>query len=72
MKDKIHPKMKLVKVIDGNGNVFEVMSTLKEDELRVEISSKTHPFYTGEQKILKTGAVDKFYARQQKSAALKK
>lgn len=35
--------------------------------MRVEICSACHPFYTGEQKILKTGAVDKFYARQKKT-----
>jgi ribosomal protein L31 len=38
----------------------------------IEVSSKTHPHYTGEQKILKTGAVDKFYARQKKMEELQK
>ncbi|MBT3729252.1 hypothetical protein HOF65_07495 [bacterium] len=34
--------------------------------------SACHPYYTGEQRILKTGAVDKFYARQKKMEALAK
>jgi len=45
---------------------------MKEAEVRVEICSKCHPFYTGEQRILKTGAVDKFYARMKKTEELKK
>ena len=38
----------------------------------IEVSSKTHPFYTGEKRILKTGAVDKFYARQKKMEEMQK
>ena len=38
----------------------------------IEVSSKTHPHYTGEKRILKTGAVDKFYARQKKAEELSK
>jgi large subunit ribosomal protein L31 len=72
MKEKIHPKSKMVKYICSCGNVLETLSTLKEDELRVEICSKCHPFYTGEQRILKTGAVDKFYARMKKTETLQK
>jgi ribosomal protein L31 len=37
----------------------------------IEVSSKTHPHYTGEKRLLKTGAVDKFYARQKKMEELK-
>lgn len=47
------------------------MSTIKDEEIRVEVCSNCHPFYTGEQRILKTGAVDKFYARMKKAEALK-
>ncbi|MBW7954620.1 50S ribosomal protein L31 [Candidatus Gracilibacteria bacterium] len=72
MKQGIHPASKLVKYICSCGNIIEAISTLKESELRVEICSKCHPFYTGEQRILKTGAVDKFYARMKKSEILKK
>jgi ribosomal protein L31 len=38
----------------------------------IETSSASHPYYTWEQKILKTGAVDKFYARMKKTENFKK
>lgn len=72
MKQGIHPASQKVKYICSCGNVVEAMSTLKDAELRVEICAKCHPFYTGEQRILKTGAVDKFYARMKKTETLKK
>lgn len=72
MKKAIHPETQMVKYICSCGNVVEVISTLKEAESRIEICSKCHPFYTGEQRILKTGAVDKFYARMKKSEEMKK
>ncbi len=72
MKKDIHPKSKLVKFVCSSGYVLETLSTIKDDEIRVEISSNNHPFYTGEQRILKTGAVDKFYARMQKTKDLQK
>jgi large subunit ribosomal protein L31 len=50
---------------------LKIKSTVKEDT-KVEICSACHPFYTGEQRILKTGAVDKFYARMKKSEAISK
>ena len=71
MKTGIHPESKKIKISCSCGNSFESNSTLKDDA-RVEICSACHPFYTGEQKILKTGAVDKFYARMKKAEALKK
>ncbi len=72
MKTGIHPDKKDIKIICSCGQEFAVQSTIKEDETRVEICSNCHPYYTGEQRILKTGAVDKFYARQKKMEALKK
>lgn len=66
MKQGIHPTSHKVQVVCSCGNSFETTSTVKEDEIRVEICSKCHPHYTGEKRILKTGAVDKFYARQKK------
>ncbi len=65
MKTGIHPDSKVINVTCSCGKEFNVASTLGEDT-RVEICSNCHPFYTGEQRILKTGAVDKFYARQKK------
>ena len=71
MKKDIHPKSNKVKVTCSCWATFEVDSTISGDT-RVEICSKCHPFYTGEQRILKTGAVDKFYARMKKAEELKK
>jgi len=71
MKEGIHPVSKKVPVICSCGNTMEVFSTIGSDEIRVEICSHCHPHYTGEQRILKTGAVDKFYARQKKMEELK-
>jgi len=72
MKQGLHPVTHDVKFICSCGNVVSTLSTMKEAEVRVEICSKCHPFYTGEQRILKTGAVDKFYARMKKTEELKK
>ncbi len=72
MKSWIHPEVKTSKVVCSCGQEFTVNSTLKEDVTRVEICSKCHPFYTWEQRILKTGSVDKFYARMKKTEKLKK
>jgi len=72
MKTGIHPETKKIKFICSCGAEVEAGSTIKEEEQRVEVCSKCHPFYTGEERILKTGAVDKFYARQKKMEAMKK
>lgn len=71
MKQNIHPAFDEVKVTCSCGNTFTTRSTLR-DEIKVESCSKCHPFYTGEKRILKTSSVDKFYARQQKTASIKK
>ena len=71
MKTWIHPDSKTIKISCSCGNELEVGSTVGVDT-KVEICSACHPYYTGEQKILKTGAVDKFYARMKKAEQLKK
>lgn len=59
MKQGIHPEYKIVTVHCACGNTFESGSV--KDELRVEICSACHPFYTGKQKLVdKGGRVDKF------------
>ena len=59
MKKEIHPKYGPAKVTCACGETFESGSTKKE--LRVEICSKCHPFFTGKQKFVDTsGRVDKF------------
>ncbi|MDD2566252.1 MAG: 50S ribosomal protein L31 [Candidatus Gracilibacteria bacterium] len=72
MKKTIHPAFsEEVTVTCSCGNTFNTGSTVKGD-IRVETCSKCHPFYTGERKILKTGAGDKFTARQLKTKELQK
>ncbi|OPL17313.1 MAG: 50S ribosomal protein L31 [delta proteobacterium ML8_D] len=62
MKENIHPKYYKAKVRCACGNEFEIGSTKKE--IRVEICSKCHPFFTGKQKLVDTaGRVEKFYRR---------
>ena len=63
MKDKIHPKYyNDAKVICSCGNTFTTGSTKKE--LKVELCSKCHPFFTGERRVLDTtGRVERFKKR---------
>ncbi|NDY42827.1 50S ribosomal protein L31 [Dissulfurirhabdus thermomarina] len=59
MKKDIHPPYHTAKVRCACGNEFEVGSTL--EEIRVEICSNCHPFFTGKQKLVDTaGRVEKF------------
>ncbi|MCK4221327.1 MAG: 50S ribosomal protein L31 [Dehalococcoidia bacterium] len=63
MKDKIHPKYHdNAKVTCLCGNTFTTGST--SPEIRVEVCSKCHPFYTGKQRIVDTmGRVERFKKR---------
>jgi len=63
MKDKIHPKYyDDAKVTCLCGNTFNLGST--KAEIRVEVCSKCHPFYTGEQRIVDSmGRVERFKRR---------
>ena len=63
MKEKIHPKYyPEAKVICSCGNTFTVGST--KPVLKVELCSKCHPFFTGEQRIVDTaGQVERFKRR---------
>ena len=59
MKEGIHPDYKATTITCACGAVYETGST-KED-VRVEICSKCHPFFTGKQKLVDSGGrVDKF------------
>jgi large subunit ribosomal protein L31 len=59
LRENIHPKYFNAKVTCACGNTFETGST--KPELRVDICSKCHPFYTGKQKIIDTGGrVERF------------
>lgn len=59
MKSGIHPNYKTVEVKCACGNQFETKST--KDEIKIEVCSECHPFYTGTQKqIERGGRADKF------------
>lgn len=72
MKNKIHPQYYTnAKVACACGNTWETGSTQKE--IRIEICSKCHPFYTGKQKLVDTaGRVEKFEERLAKKVAMAK
>ncbi len=59
MKEGIHPKYKEVKVVCACGETFTTKSTV--DNIRLDICSKCHPFFTGKQKLMDAeGRVEKF------------
>jgi large subunit ribosomal protein L31 len=59
MKDKIHPKYEVTKITCACGNVIETRSTVRD--LKVEICSACHPFFTGKQKLVDTaGRIERF------------
>lgn len=65
MKDKIHPEYKETTVTCACGEVIRTRST--KQNLRIEICSKCHPFFTGKQKLLDTaGRVEKFKKKYKK------
>ena len=72
MKADIHPTYyQKAKVKCVCGNEFTVGSTL--EKIEVEICSKCHPFYSGEEKIIDTaGRVEKFKARSAAAASFAK
>ena len=63
MREAIHPEYNQVNVKCNCGNEFVTGSTNKE--IKVEVCSKCHPFYTGSQKLLLEagGRVEKFNRR---------
>ncbi len=75
MKADIHPVYEEINVSCACGSTFKTRSTHKGD-MRVEICSSCHPFYTGRQKLLDTeGRVDRFqkkYARAKELAEQRK
>jgi large subunit ribosomal protein L31 len=67
MKKELHPELHVVTAVCACGNTFETRSTVKE--LRLEICSACHPFFTGKQKLIDSaGRVERFNRRYGKSA----
>ena len=62
MKEGIHPKYQQTQVRCACGEIIETGST--KENMRVDICSKCHPFFTGKQKLVDTGGrVDRFNKR---------
>ena len=74
MKNDIHPEYSQTSIKCACGNVVEVGST--KSDIRVEICSKCHPFFTGKQKLVDSaGRVERFkskYAKFEEQKALRK
>lgn len=71
MKAGIHPEYVTAHVSCTCGNEFTTRST--KSEIRVEICSNCHPFYTGRQKLVDTGGrVERFQRKLEKAAAARR
>lgn len=66
MKANIHPDYHEINVVMTDGSTFTTRSTMGKagDTLRLDIDSKSHPAWTGVQKLLDTGGqIAKFNKR---------
>lgn len=71
MKAGIHPKYIDSEVICGCGNKIKTRAT--KPEIRVEICSACHPFYTGKQKLIDAeGRVERFLNKYKNTTPAKK
>ncbi|MBQ1412496.1 MAG: 50S ribosomal protein L31 [Clostridia bacterium] len=62
MQENLHPTYEDTTITCACGNVIQTRSTKKD--IRVEICSKCHPFFTGKQKLVDTGGrVERFNKR---------
>ena len=68
MKAEIHPKYQRATANCACGNTFEVGST--KEEIKVEICSSCHPFFTGKQMLVDTeGRIERFKKKYAKFSA---
>jgi len=68
MKPDIHPQYVDSTVHCACGNTFTTRST--KAQLRIDVCSNCHPFFSGEQRLLDTGGrVERFRRLQQKTAS---
>lgn len=66
MKSELHPSYEVTTITCACGNVIHTRSTRKN--IRVEICSKCHPFFTGDKKFLDTaGRIERFAKRYKKN-----
>lgn len=65
MKEGIHPDYKVAQVSCACGETFITQST--KSKVQIDICSKCHPFFTGQQKIVDAeGRVEKFIKKYSK------
>jgi large subunit ribosomal protein L31 len=66
MKEGIHPDYKVTTIHCACGEAFQTRST--KENVKLDICSNCHPFYTGKQKLIDTeGRVDKFRKKYKKA-----
>ncbi len=66
MKEGIHPNYKVTTISCACGESFQIRST--KQNVKLDICSNCHPFYTGKQKLIDTeGRVDKFRKKYKKA-----
>ncbi|WP_136805428.1 50S ribosomal protein L31 [Desulfosediminicola flagellatus] len=71
MRNDIHPDYKNIKASCACGAEFEIGSV--NEEIKVEICSACHPFFTGKQKLIDTaGRIEKYKQRYAKHFEEKK
>ena len=59
MREKIHPKYEMTKITCACGHIIETRSTARD--IKTEICSACHPFFTGKQKLVDTaGRIERF------------
>ncbi len=67
MQTDIHPQYNSINATCSCGNVIKTHSTLNAD-ISLDVCSKCHPFYTGQQKLVDTaGRIEKFKNKYKKS-----
>ena len=68
MKKELHPELHEITVNCACGNSFQTRST--KSEIKVEICSACHPFFTGKQKLVDSaGRVERFKKRYAKAGS---
>lgn len=66
MREGIHPKYETATVTCACGSSFQTRST--KQNLRIDVCSRCHPFFTGEQRLMDTGGqVERFRRRAQRA-----
>lgn len=68
MKEGVHPEYHRINAVCACGNTVELGSV--QSEMKVEICSACHPFFTGKQKLIDSaGRIDKFNKKYGKQTA---